>query len=443
MSTIEPHNKSDINTAMDTFLTISGAKIDFNSSLDQLKFEHVLQAERSAWRVIPEWPYLAIDRDRVDARISTLSRFAVFSSGQLWQNLRKQDLAARLVSILSGGATNAGFGTNSRAFVEGKANAKASVLMNWNAPLIVGSTPWCAEGTHFIFFDNGDLFQHKFADLVVHEGPSHPQSEHFDFAALIALRNRFQSDYLQRRDGSGDIDALARMLDDTFVQNESSLSAATAYHDRLANALTSVDYEAPVLTRYDRPTHDASGQPKIEVSFALLHYERAIVLFNNLKECQSDDKIDEAFSNGVYCVVAVAACIEAIANKLVFLESGAHPTHKDKRTPLAKLNEAASRLCRRNSAPYVPLAAGDPVFDALDAVRLARNGFMHAKELETDIDPVTLASTARTAVNEANCRNYLKRLREGVDKVFSQLPDVASPIVTQSNVTWMGELDVP
>lgn len=441
LSSIEPYDNGE--AILDTFLTTSGEKIEFASSLDQVKFEHVLQSERSAWRVIPEWPYLAIERDRVDAYIGTLGRFAVFSSGQLWQNLRKQDLGARLLGSLFGGGTNAGFGPGSRAFVDGKANAKTNVLMNWNEPLIVGSTPWCAEGTHFIFFDNGNLFQHKFAELVVDNGPSHPRSAYFDFATLIALRNRFQSEYLQRRDCSVDLAALEKLLDDTFAQNVSSLSVATTYHDTLSNGMTSIDYDAPVLTRYDRPTHDASGQPKIEVSYALLHYERAIISFNDLKACQSGGKVDEAFGNGVYCVVAVAACIEAIANKLVFLESGAHPTHKDKRTPLAKLNEAASRLCQIGGMTYVPLAAGDPVFDTLDAVRWERNGFMHAKELETDIDLVTLSSTATTAVNEANCRNYLQRLREGVDKVFSQLPSIASPIVTRTNMTWMGELEVP
>jgi hypothetical protein len=441
VSATEPYDEGE--ATLDTFLTTSGTKIEFASSLEQMRFEHVLQSERSAWRVIPKWPYLAIDRDRVDACMGTLSRFAVFSSGQLWQNLRKQDLGTRLQGMLIGGGTNAGFGSESRAFVEGKANAKANVLMNWNAPLIVGSTPWCAEGTHFIFFDNGDLFQHKFAELVVDNGPSHPRSAHFDFAPLIALRNRFQSEYLQCREGSVDLDVLAKLLHDSLDHNALSLSAATTYHDSLSNTLKSVDYDAPVLTRYDRPTHDASGQPKIEVSFALLHYERAIVLFNELKACQSRGNVDDAFSNGVYCVVAVAACIEAVANKLVYLESGAHPTRKDRRTPLVKINEAASCLCQRGGMTYVPLSAGDPVFDALDAVRCERNGFMHAKEMETDIDPVTLASVATKAVNEASCRNYLLHLREGVDWVFSQLPTITSPIVTRMNVTWMGELEVP
>lgn len=428
---------------MDTFLTTSGSKIEFTSSLDQLKFEHVLQSVRSVWHVTPQWPYLVIDRDQVDTYVVAANRFSVFSSGQLWHNLRKEDLGPRLINLLFGGGTNAGLGPESRAFVEGKANAKANVLMNWNPPLIVGTTPWCAEGTHFIFFDNGEVFQHKFAELVADNGPSHPRSAYFDFTTLVALRNRFQSEYLQRREGSVDLDALVKLLDDTFVQNTSSLLAATRHHDAQLNGLTSVDYDAPVLTRYDRPTHDTSGQPKIEISFALLHYERAIVSFNELLICQSTGKLEEAFSNGVYSVVAVAACIEAIANKLVFLESGLHPTHQDKRTPLKKLNAAAAHLCHIAGMPFTPLVAGDPVFDTLDSVRLLRNGFMHAKELETDIDPVTLRSDATTKVNEANCRNYLRCLREGVNRLFSQLPAIASPIVTQTNVKWMGEFEVP
>ena len=65
LSSIEPYDNGE--AILDTFLTTSGEKIEFASSLDQVKFEHVLQSERSAWRVIPEWPYLAIERDRVDA----------------------------------------------------------------------------------------------------------------------------------------------------------------------------------------------------------------------------------------------------------------------------------------------------------------------------------------------------------------------------------------
>lgn len=428
---------------MDTYLSTSGTTIALPTPLDQLKVEFALQTERAAWRVIPRWPYLAIDGDLVNAHGRALQRFAVFSSGQLWQNLRSEDLGPRLIGLIAGGGTNAGFGPESRAFVEGKANAKAKLMMNWNAPLTIGTTPWCAEGTHFIFVDDDDLFQHTFAELVTNDGPSHPRSEHFDFAALVALRNRYNTEYLQRRDGDVDLEALSTLLDDTFVQNAASLAAATTYHDMQSRGMTSVDYSAPVLTRYDRPTHNASGLPKIEVSYALLHYEKALILFNDLKTCESKGQLDESFSNGVYCVVAVAACIEAIANKLVFLQSGVHPTYSDKRPPLAKLNDAASRLCANGGVVYVPLQAGDPTFDALDAVRVARNGFMHAKELETDIDPLTLSSTATTGVNEASCRNYLKRLREGVDRVFSQLPDGRAPIVTKTNFTWMGDLEVP
>ncbi|WP_413197580.1 hypothetical protein [Pararobbsia alpina] len=207
--------------------------------------------------------------------------------------------------------------------------------------------------------------------------------------------------------------------------------------------MTSVDYEAPVLTKYDRPTHDAAGQPKIEVSFALLHYEKAVTEFNELRNLPTSGNLDEAFAHGVYCLVAVAACIEAIANRLVFLESNVHPTHIDKRTPLKKLNDAAAALLVPQGGGYVPLKIGDVAYDTLDAVRMIRNSFMHAKELETDIDPQTSASVILTSVDEVNCRNYLKQLRLAVDHVFSQVPNIAAPIVTKENVTWMGNLEVP
>ncbi|CAM2159426.1 protein of unknown function (plasmid) [Pararobbsia alpina] len=34
-------------------------------------------------------------------------------------------------------------------------------------------------------------------------------------------------------------------------------------------------------------------------------------------------------------------------------------------------------------------------------------------------------------------------MRLAVDHVFSQVPNIAAPIVTKENVTWMGNLEVP
>ncbi|NUX59292.1 hypothetical protein [Paraburkholderia youngii] len=318
---------------MNRYAAVDGSPISIGNDIEQLKIEHVLQHDRDVWVVTPDHPFLAIDADLLNQRTSKLTHFPVFSSGQLWQNVRREDLGARLLASLVGGGVNAGFGPESRAFVTGKANGKARTLINWNTPLVIGTTPWCAEGTHVIYVDGNDLFQHEFGTLVTVRAFSRPSSTHFDFTALADLRDRYNADYLNcPKDVEPDLVALGALLDETFKRNALSLAAADIFHSQVSSGMTSVDYEAPVLTKYDRPTHDAAGQPKIEVSFALLHYEKAITEFNELRDLRTSGKLDEAFAHGVYCLVAVAACIEAIANRLVFLESAVHPTHSDKRT---------------------------------------------------------------------------------------------------------------
>ncbi len=429
---------------MDTFRSAEGESIQIASNLDQLKIEYVLQHDRDVWLIIPQSPYLAIDLERLRVKAAMLTRFPVFSSGQLWQNFQSKDLSSRLLGLFIGGGTNAGFGTNSRAFVAGKANAKSQILLNWNQPLIVGSTPWCAEGTHFIFVDDEDIFQHEFAELITNQGPSRPCSPHFDFTVLAELRDCYNTEYLNGpKDSSRDLAALSVLLNKTFEQNALSLAAAEAFHTQVSFGMTSEDYEAPTLTKYDRPTHDIDGKPKIETSFALLHYEKAIIEFNLMKDYRTAGKLDEAFVHGVYCVVAAAACLEAIANKLVYAQSSAHPDYKDKRTPLQKINESAQALVIQNGGVYDSLAADQLTYKTLDALRMLRNKFMHAKELEQDIDFPTLTSVTLTAVNETSCREYLQQLRLAVEHIFSQLPTLASPIVIRSRVTWLGDLEVP
>lgn len=425
-----------------TFNDTSGAPIPLTSSLEQLKLECILQRERNAWRIVEQWPYLAIDRQYVLDRVGELERFPVFSCGQLWQNLRKEDLGSRLLGGLIGGGTNAGLGPGSRAFVAGKANAKSSLLLNWNEPLIVGSTPWCALGTHFIYIDGEDEFQHEFGTLITVDRQSRPNSPHFDFTELADLRDRYNARYLNgSKDVPPDLEALSRILDEAFAQNALALAAAEAFHAEVSVDMISIDYQAPALTKYDRLTHDTSGHPKIEVSFALLHYEKAIVEFNAMKNAGSTQRPDDVLVHGVYCIVAAAACIEAIANKLVYIQTSAHPARKDVRTPLAKITDAATALVGRAGRAYAPLDV--EISDALDALRLSRNGFMHAKEQENDIDPETSTSTVMTQVNEHSCRKYLRQVRLAAAHIFTQLPDIPPPIVISEKVNWMGEREVP
>jgi hypothetical protein len=165
--------------------------------------------------------------------------------------------------------------------------------------------------------------------------------------------------------------------------------------------------------------------------------------FNEVKAAVKACNTEAAFFHGVYCVAAVAACIEAIANKLVFQQTAAHPDHRDRRQPLQKINEAATALAQAAGLAFIPLAAEQPSYDALETVRQLRNAFMHAKERDEEVDPVALTSTVFTQVDEAHCRTYLQQLKLGVAHVYRQLPALASPIVTRDNVKWLGELEVP
>jgi hypothetical protein len=292
--------------------------------------------------------------------------------------------------------------------------------------------------------EGDSYFQHEFADLVAVNKLSRPKSNHFDFTALCDLRDKYNSEYLNNPSASTtELDELNVLLDLTFDENKRAIAAADAYHKAVSVNMVSFDYDAPILTKYDRLTHDASGKPQIEVAYALLHYERAIKEYNSLKVCRSAGQMDDALSHGVNCVVSAAACVEAIANRLIFEATGSHPTHKDKRQPLVKINDAAALLAAAEGRVFNPLVQGTQVFDSLDEIRILRNGFMHAKELETDIDLITSTSDTLSKVDEANCRQFLISVRECASHVYSQLTRVASPIVTKRNVIWMGDLEVP
>jgi len=427
---------------MTNYLALDGTEIDIQSDLDQLKIEHVLQRDRDVWHVVPHNPFLAIDRELLKERVSLLATFPVFSKGVLMQNMRREDVAQRYVGMLIGGGTDAGFHENSRTLVEGKANAKARFLFNWNPLFHAGCLVWIAQWTHFIVVNGADWYQHRFGELDASGSYSFVSSPHFDFGPQTALRQEFVTSFLSCSE-SVDLERLSNLLDEVFAQNSQCLAAAEAHHLQAAAGATSIDYEAPRLTKYERHTHDANGVPKVEVSFALLHYEKAIVEFDSLKKSHSEGRFDRAFFHGVYCGIAVAACLEAIANKLVFRQTGAHPGRRDGRTPLEKVNDAASALVAQSGGLHMPLLSGQPMFDSLDALRELRNSFIHAKELQTDIDQASLTSAVLKSVDETACRNYLLQLRLAVEHVFSQMPTLTPPIVTKSNVTWMGDLEVP
>jgi len=397
------------------------------------------------WVPIETYPFLAVDTARVDAHCDGIDEFVVFANGRLLQNIRPDEGGSRLLNAFIGGGVDAGISPNAQVLVEGMANPRAQWMMYFNDPFYVGMHPFAALGTQYVYIDGSGSYQRTFADLVIVDGYSRPRSAHVDFDLLADMARTFHAEYINGpRDAPRDIGRLAALLDAMFAENGKIHAAAVQHHRERAPLEKPFDYIAPTLTRYGRLTLDAASQPRIELSFALLHYEKALRELHELKAAVHKRDTEGAFFHGVYCVVAVAACAEAIGNRLVFQQAKVHPDRRDKRTPVQKINEATAALVQAARRGFVPLAAGQPSYDALEKVRELRNAFMHAKERDEEVDPVALTSTVFTAVDESRCRDYLWNLRLAVAHVYDQLaPEYAPPIVTSENVKWLGDLEVP
>jgi hypothetical protein len=426
------------------FEGLNGETLPNTDSPRWLLIEHVLQRYRDVWVPIQDYPYLAVDLERVELHCTEVTQFAVFANGRMMQNIRPDEGSRRLLTSLMGGGVDAGMSPDSNVIVEGRANPRAFWMMYFNDPFYVGMHPFAALETQYIYMDNSGSYQRSFGELVVVDKYSRPSSPHVDFNPLADMQRTYHDEYINGpRERLGEVTRLATLLDAMFVENEKLLTAAAQHHYMCAPFDTPYNYAAPTLTRYGRLTHDEARVPRIELSFGLLHYEKALREFQSLKEAAQVGNTEVAFFHGVYCVVAVAACIEAIANKLVFQQTGAHPNHNDRRQPLQKINQAAAALAQTAEQDFSPLAAGQAAYDALNTVRELRNAFMHAKERDEEVDPVALTSTVFTTVDQAHCRTYLQQLRLGVAQVYAQLPALAPPIVTRDNVKWLNDLEVP
>ncbi|MGZ8213312.1 MAG: hypothetical protein ACXWTP_02250 [Methylosarcina sp.] len=429
---------------MEQFKTVHGENLKIDDSSISLKVEHILQRYRDVWVVIENYPYLAIDSDRLNEHNRMFNKFIVFSEAMLFQNVRRDELCSRILSSLAGPGLDAGFSKNSRVLVEGAANQKANELIYFNDPLYIGCHAFAAFKTHYIYVDGENIYQREFAELISVDKHSRPKSEYVDFNQLANLKRSLHDEYFNgSRETTRDLNRLSQLLDEIFVENLKIHTAALAHHDEHAPHGQPISYDAPTLTRYGRLTHNTAGLPRMEISFALLHYEKAIREFNELKTAKQNGNKEFEFFHGVYCVVAVAACIEAIANKLIFTATSAHPDSRDKRIPIKKINDSAELLAWNQGKTFSPLIPGSGMYNELDAVRIKRNSFMHAKEVDSDIDPMELTSAVVAEVSENSCREYLRQLRLAVEFVYDQLSDQARPIVTKNNVRWMGDLEVP
>jgi hypothetical protein len=162
----------------------------------------------------------------------------------------------------------------------------------------------------------GRIFQRKVGELaIVDEGKrSQPRCDGFDFDELGRLTQQFH--VARFSPNSSDDGALyADMLDAIFEQNLAAHSFANAHHAASTSNGPKYNYRPNELTRYGRLVHTAEGEPRIETSFALLHYEKALYEYDSLKRASSAQDMERRYMHGVYCVVAIASCLEAVANR--------------------------------------------------------------------------------------------------------------------------------
>lgn len=428
---------------MQRYHGLNGEVLPDTNAPNWLLIEHVLQRYRDVWVVTDTYPFLAVNVAQLEVRCNEASEFAVFANGRMMQNIRPDEGGRRILSGLFGGGTDAGMSPSAEIIVEGPANPLAHWMVYFNDPFMLGMHPFAALGTQYIYVDGNKSYQRTFGELIIDGAQSRPDSQHVDLKPLADLAHAFHLGYINEPGAQRDLTGLPALLDAIFVENKKILTAAAAHHHASAPQEKPFEYVAPTLTHYGRLTHDANRTPRIELSFALLHYEKALREFDDLKAAVAMHDADKSLFHGVYCVVAIAACIEAIANKLVYQQKGTHPDHSDKRQPLKKLNDASISIAKKAGKVFVPLEAGSPAYDTLDRLRGLRNAFMHAKERDEAIDPVALTSIVATELDEEHCRNYLRQLRQGVANVYDQLPDLTPPIVTCENVKWLGELEIP
>ena len=429
------------NIGGDKYLTLAGTQLTFSDWREELLGEHVLQTFCDVWVLTRVRPFLAIDEKRFRTRIAEMTGapFVVLSGATLWQNVSLEDLRTRLLTSLGGPGLAASPSATSEYLVEGEANPQAHLCQRWNEMLRFGTHPFVAMQTHYIAVEPGRIFQRKAGELIVEDKHTRPQSDHFDFSKLARLASEFHVAHLDRP--AKEKAELATMLDAIFAENEAALIAVERHHaeaDRSGPRFT----DPPArLTRYGRLVH-REGVRLVETSFALLHYEKALHEFDTLKRATAEGNLERSYLYGVYCVVAVAASVEAIANRLWYDEKGSYPG-MDGGTAVGRMMGAARRLAANQGKTFNTMGTSEPEYRSMERVRLLRNSFIHATEGGAAVDPHTLLSVQVVDVNEQSCRQFLLHLRNLVAFVFDQLEWLSRPINTRPNVSWLGDIEVP
>lgn len=423
--------------------------VDLDPSILRLRLEYSLQHDRDVWRPTREYPFLEIDGEALAAHVKEGRRITVLGSGFVIQNLRSDDARRILAARMVGGGVDAGLSSTGHHFALGAVNPNAFFYMAFNSPFMIGVHSYLAQSPWLVVVEeDGSLYQYEVAELRVREGRSYPHSEVLPLDTIDALGRAFWDTYIRRRDplGEGELVEVSDFLDRLFQANGVVHREALLHHLRNRQGGPKFDYEAPILSTFGRLVHDGEGKPAIEHNLSVLHYRKAIHEYNAAKTAHTEGRRDDAIIHGVYCVVAIAAAVESVANKVFFVSKGAHVDRSEDRTPLDRLLEEAESITRarldKDQRRFRRLKQSSDEAKAIEEVRRLRNNFSHAVELPVDIDPVSQQSQLLSAVSVENCRRLLNLTRLGLRHVLDQLPEVRDTI-SLNGLVWLGDLEVP
>ena len=302
-----------------------------------------------------------------------------------------------------------------------------------------------AEGIWLLVLDEGQPYQYAVAKLDSSESHSFPVSKSLPLEPYRELQSHFRERYRQSRKplNADELAELDEFISTVFEANKEVLREAELYHLRLKDKKSQYTHPAPWLTPFGRLVHDKEGEPSIEHNLALLHYTKAIEEFNCAKKAKDSENDEREVIHGAYCIIALAAFIEAAANRAYFVSKGSHVVSTDNQHSTDRLLSEAERIARQRHRRLKRLKQSSEEYRALEKVRQIRNKLIHATEVAVPIDQGVGASELVACLTVENCRRLLSLVRKALVHIVEQVPEIGLQVRLDDKVKWLGEWEVP
>ena len=293
-----------------------------------------------------------------------------------------------------------------------------------------------AEGIWLLVLDEDQPYQYAVADLDSSESHSFPVSKSLPLEPYREFQSHFRERYRQSRKplNADELAELDEFISIVFEANKEVLREAKLYHLRHKDKKSRYTHPAPWLTPFGRLVHDEEGEPSIEHNLALLHYNKAIEEFNCAKNVEDSGNDERKAIHGAYCIIALAAFIEAVANRAYFVSKGSHDVLNDKRTSTTRLLSEAKQIARRRQRRFKRLKQSSEEYRALEEVRQIRNKLIHATEVAVPIDQGVGASELVTCLTVENCRRLLSLVRKALVHIIEQVPEIGLQVRLDNKV---------